>query len=163
MKKIDFKNDKTTPITADVLNELQNNVENDLGLLSNLQTSSKSNLVNAINSLIIEESKNSNGHYIKFANGILICMSEIEKTINVNAALGNGFYYGVTISNKMPCEFTEIFYDDINVVNEHEIWATQYYSSTSDTWSSRIDFYSFAKKENIPVKVRYFAVGKWNN
>lgn len=71
MKRIDFKNDKTTPLAADVLNELQDNVENDLGLLINLETFNKSNLVNAINEInnVIESGTN----YIKFKDGTLIC------------------------------------------------------------------------------------------
>ena len=51
MQKINFIDlpNTTTPIDADNLNQVQTNVENDLGLLTNLNTTSKTNLVNAIN------------------------------------------------------------------------------------------------------------------
>lgn len=161
MALIEFKNDKTTPLSPDNLNHNFNELNEKMGDLSALKTDDKSNLVSAINSLVIEEADNEYGHYIKFQNGILICVSEFEKAIDINASLGNGFYNGITFSNNMPCEFAEIFYDDLNVINEYEIWATQYYSSSSKTWSSRIDFFSFVKRENISVKIRYFAIGKW--
>ena len=51
MQKIPFQDlpNTTTPVDADNLNQLQTNVETDLGLLSNLNTTSKTNLVSAIN------------------------------------------------------------------------------------------------------------------
>lgn len=51
MEKINFENypSTQTPINGTNLNLLQNNVEDDIGLLSNLNTTDKSNLVNAIN------------------------------------------------------------------------------------------------------------------
>ena len=51
MQKIEFKNlpDTSTPLSAENLNLLQDNVENDLGLLTNLTTTDKTNLVSAIN------------------------------------------------------------------------------------------------------------------
>lgn len=54
MEKINFENYPSTnsPINGTNLNLLQDNVENDLGLLSNLNTNDKSNLVNAINETI---------------------------------------------------------------------------------------------------------------
>ena len=51
MEKINFENKPniTTPINATNLNSLQDNVENDIGLLNSLNTTDKSNLVGAIN------------------------------------------------------------------------------------------------------------------
>lgn len=51
MEKINFENYPSTnsPINATNLNLLQDNVENDIGLLNNLNTTDKSNSVNAIN------------------------------------------------------------------------------------------------------------------
>ena len=73
MEKINFENkpNTTTPINATNLNLLQDNAENDIGLLSNLETSDKSNLVNAINEAnnVIESGTN----YLKFKDGALIC------------------------------------------------------------------------------------------
>lgn len=51
MEKINFENYPSTnsPINGTNLNLLQDNVENDIGLLNNLNTTDKSNSVNAIN------------------------------------------------------------------------------------------------------------------
>ena len=51
MNKIEFKDlpDTSTPLNAETFNLLQDNVEDDLGLLSDLNTSNKTNLVSSIN------------------------------------------------------------------------------------------------------------------
>lgn len=51
MEKINFENYPSTnsPINATNLNLLQDNVEDDIGILNNLNTTDKSNSVNAIN------------------------------------------------------------------------------------------------------------------
>lgn len=49
MEKITFVNNSAPALNATNLNQLQTNVENDIGLLSNLTTTAKTNLVAAIN------------------------------------------------------------------------------------------------------------------
>lgn len=56
MEKIDFENYPSTnsPINATNLNLLQDNVEDDIGILNSLNTTDKSNLVNAINEVKLD-------------------------------------------------------------------------------------------------------------
>jgi len=49
MEKINFVNDTTPALNATNLNKLQQNVEDDIGDLTQLETSAKNNLVEAIN------------------------------------------------------------------------------------------------------------------
>lgn len=49
MEKINFVNDTTPALNATNLNKLQQNVEDDIGDLTELETSAKNNLVEAIN------------------------------------------------------------------------------------------------------------------
>ena len=49
MEKITFANDSEPYLSAENLNQMQDNIENDIGILSNLSTSEKSSLVGAIN------------------------------------------------------------------------------------------------------------------
>ena len=53
MKKINFENYPSTnsPINGTNLNLLQDNIEDDIGLLNDLNTTDKSNLVNAVNEI----------------------------------------------------------------------------------------------------------------
>lgn len=59
MQKINFQNypNTSTPINSTNLNQLQTNIENEIGDLSNLDTDVKTNVVNAINSLYFKENE----------------------------------------------------------------------------------------------------------
>ena len=67
-------------VNASDLNEIKNVVnENDdnMGLLSNLTTPNKNNLVGAINS-VVESGSNTNGDYIKYSDGTMICTKKVS-------------------------------------------------------------------------------------
>ena len=84
----------TTPLSADNLKKMENNTEDfvneQVGDLNSLNTTDKSSLVNAINSMfpenvIVETGSNSNGIWRKYANGDMECWftQTVEKAINV--------------------------------------------------------------------------------
>lgn len=72
MEKINFKDlpDTTTPVTASNLNLLQDNVENDIGDLSDLETEAKNNLVEAINEANQHGSSGSGGETLPVGSEI---------------------------------------------------------------------------------------------
>ena len=80
------------PINKDNLNHMDNGISNNdsaIGNLANLNTSVKDNLVNAINSTIVESGTNENGTYIKYDNGIMFCFKTITITgVNINSSWG---------------------------------------------------------------------------
>ena len=80
------------PINKDNLNHMDNGISNNdiaIGNLANLNTSVKDNLVNAINSTVVESGTNENGTYIKYDNGIMICFKTITITgVNINGSWG---------------------------------------------------------------------------
>ena len=89
------------PINKDNLNHMDNGIANNdsaIGNLANLNTSAKDNLVNAINSTIIESGTNNNGTYIKYDNGIMICTKTVEGTVDLKEQYYTYFYH--TADNK---------------------------------------------------------------
>ena len=67
-------------VNASDLNEIKNVVntnDDNMGLLSNLKTPSKDNLVGAINS-VVESGSNTNGDYIKYSDGTMICTKKVS-------------------------------------------------------------------------------------
>lgn len=83
------------------------------GLLANLLTTDKTNLVNAVNEVrelaINEYGINSNGHYIKFSNGVALCWQ--RKNINVVATQTSGsLYQGTVALGDTPITFTNANY-----------------------------------------------------
>lgn len=90
MAKITYENKVALNVNSDIadinkvnasdLNEIKNVVnENDdnMGLLSNLTTPNKNNLVGAINS-VVESGSNTNGEYIKYSDGTMICTKKVR-------------------------------------------------------------------------------------
>lgn len=110
MAKITYENKVALNVNSDIadvnkcnatdLNEIKNVVnENDdnttknsnaIGKLSSLNTTNKSNLVSAINS-VVESGSNTNGNYVKYADGTMICTKKIVTQQQINVAFG-GLY-----------------------------------------------------------------------
>lgn len=84
------------PINKDNLNHMDNGISNNdsaIGNLANLSTPVKDNLVNAINSTVVESGTNSNGTYIKYDNGIMICTKTVEGSVDLTEQYYTYFYH----------------------------------------------------------------------
>lgn len=110
MAKITYENKVALNVNSDIadinkvnasdLNEIKNVVnENDdiVGDLSNLNTTNKSNLVSAINS-VVESGTNSNGSWIKYADGTMICTKKIVTQQQINVAFGSLYETSNTVN-----------------------------------------------------------------
>ena len=89
------------PINKDNLNHMDNGISNNdsaIGNLANLSTPVKDNLVNAINSTVVESGTNNNGTYIKYDNGIMICTKTVEGSVDLKEQYYTYFYH--TADNK---------------------------------------------------------------
>lgn len=81
MEKINFVNNQAPYINADNLNAMQDNIENAFGE-------------------IIESGSNSNGNYIKYSDGTMICWHTIQgSTFNCTQSAGTGRYYYIDTNN----------------------------------------------------------------
>lgn len=111
----------TTPINTTNLNKIENGIAaNDtaIGNLSNLNTSSKDNLVTAINS-VVENGTNNNGSWIKFADGTMICRFTQIINLTVNTAWGS-LYGGKFSVHDYPQEFIDIPEASITLVANND-------------------------------------------
>ena len=131
MAKITFKDKVALNVNSDIadvnkcnatdLNEIKNVVnENDdnttnnsnaIGNLSNLNTTNKSNLVNAINS-VVESGSNTNGDYIKYSDGTMICTKKITFT---NVVVDDA--WGAVYSSKNTINFGDYAQEFIEIPN----------------------------------------------
>lgn len=90
MEKINFENlpSTNTPINADNLNLLQNNIENAITETQTNLENTTTNLENAING-ILESGSNDNGSYIKYADGTMIVYKTVYGTTDITTVWGN--------------------------------------------------------------------------
>lgn len=160
----------TTPINTTNLNKIENGIAaNDtaIGNLSNLNTSSKDNLVTAINS-VVESGSNNNGSWIKFADGTMIC--KFTQIINVAVTNAWGSLYGGKFSlHDYPQEFIDIPEASITLVANNDGnyggWIGNN-GGTDDIRPTKKNIGEFVMlrpttTSNGYYKVQVIAVGKW--
>ena len=160
----------TTPINTTNLNKIENGIAaNDtaIGNLSNLNTSSKDNLVTAINS-VVESGSNNNGSWIKFADGTMIC--KFTQIINVAVTNAWGSLYGGKFSvHDYPQEFIDIPEASITLVANNDGnyggWIGNN-GGTDDIRPTKKNIGEFVilrptTSSNGNYKVQVIAIGKW--
>ena len=116
----------TTPINTTNLNNIENGIKaNDakIGDLSGLTTPTTSSLVGAINS-VVESGSNSNGSWIKYADGTMIVNQSISySNLSCNSPWGTLYTTGgLTIPN-FPVSFIKLPTVTYSwIVNEYNCW-----------------------------------------
>lgn len=68
-----------------------NSIDTKIGDLAQLNTTNKSNLVGAINEIVVESGTNEIGEYIKYANGRLITMHKVTRKLARTSSWGSMF------------------------------------------------------------------------
>lgn len=166
-------NNTTPALNATNLNRLQQNVEDEINLkdnkvgdLSNLQTEDKTNVVNAINELltdvntIIESGSNSNGSWIKYSDGTMICWKHFTTT---DQAIDN--QYGSLYQKTRNVSFPQTF------VSAPVGICSQFQWGTGATWGSVMStnvssmvlraFDAFSRAAGTNCEIGWMAIGRW--
>lgn len=119
---------------------------------------------NLKSNMIVEQGSNSDGNYIKYADGTLICYNTVSKIISINNPYWNIGYrsdYGVSINN-YPVPFLNIPTASLTV-SGFEGW-TMVTSNSTTTVPPKFmlltaNFTTPLTSQN--VKISYIAIGKW--
>ena len=143
MQKINFQDlpNTTTPVDADNLNDLQDNVENaidentnNIGDITTLETTDKTNLVNAINELIAKELYNDSTGTTGSINNLADDVSNykyLEIFYNYNGTrqstkiIGNkaSLIVHTTSNNQTYISFKEVTFSGTSMtVNSYQQW-----------------------------------------
>ena len=109
-------------------------------------------------SQIIESGSNSNGNYVKYADGTMICYGRIYDDITINNVYTPGVYY-MTKRLTFPKTFIDIPTITITPLNLNNLLSSNIYSISS----SAVDLfvYSFKSLTGIATRINYIAIGKW--
>lgn len=141
MEKINFINNQAPALNATNLNQLQTNIEN------------------AINS-VVESGSNSNGNWIKYSDGTMICWRQETVTDQaINTAYGSLFQgarnytYPIPFSSQPSVTCTSFQY------GTGASWGTVVNVSTTTVVLRGFDAFSRATGENCTIG--YIAIGKW--
>ena len=112
--KTNWVNGKLPAINAGNLNKIEQGIyeahekantnETNIGNLNDLQTTDKTNLVGAINS-VVESGSNENGNWIKYADGTMICTKKIQLTTAMTSSWGALYESGELSLGQFPMPF----------------------------------------------------------
>lgn len=103
------------------MNKIKIDLDNNLIFRSENIEYKNDNLKNYLDGQIIESGSNSNGNYIKYANGILICTKNLTGTTGKFDLWANSTYYMDIQNGDWPLSFAKL--DNIQVTNAHnQMW-----------------------------------------
>lgn len=144
-----------------------NQAEADIGDLSNLDTTANSDLVSAINEVnskaIIERGQNTNGTYIKFYDGTMICFKTITISVEVRTASGS-LYVGSSSLGAMPASFSGVPNIQVSINNTNSAgWIEQIRDSTASNFGNvRLMRSTQTDVGGYPYTFKCLAIGNWN-
>ena len=153
-----------TPINASNLNANFEELDGNIGDLGSLETAEKTDLVNAINEIfdntVVEKGNNSNGNWIKFGSGIMMCWKNLTEVIDITNAYGNSNMYSGTISlGNLPQVFVETPFMDFN--NNGTPFAIPIYNSSPTTSWGNVRVLYPTQLSDYAVNIRAIAIGYW--
>lgn len=158
MEKINFTNGTTPALNATNLNKLQDNVENAIAEQINTQNTTSDSETYSCNYIngIVESGNNTNGYYVKFIDGTLICYGTKG---NVTTPANDGKSTLITL----PTSFINTNYNvSFTVVNGGAYWANVSTSVNSkNTNNFRMYTWNEAGSDNSNQSFSYIAIGKW--
>lgn len=176
MAKITFEDKVALNVNSDIadvnkcnatdLNEIKNvvNANDDIvGDLAQLNTTEKSNLVGAINS-VVESGSNENGNWIKYADGTMIITQKYTDTKNTTVAMGTLKRVGIKAPPNFPIQFISV----PNVfITLHHCWlgwlmgCEETPTTSNATGGILIPVASAETRTLENVEVNILAIGKW--
>lgn len=158
MEKINFVNNSAPALNATNLNKLQDNIEDSM---KSEQTTSDTDTYscNYINS-IIETGTNSDGSWIKYKDGTMICYITKEyNNINVINEWGSVYESDRIQLGNFPQQFINTPTVTANCVGGSTVFLESLSptnTSIGETWFMRP-----VSQSNISPKISFIAIGKW--
>ena len=137
-----------------------NNINTKIGDLTQLNTTNKSNLVGAINS-IIESGSNANGDYIKYSDGTMICTKKVSFVgLQFTIAWGNVYETPPVELGDYAQEFVDIPLMFITAATSSAVAEGVGNTKTS---FGKIVFYRPIRTDYADYRYNFYlmAIGKW--
>lgn len=144
------------------MNKTKVNLDNNLILKSENVEYNNDTLKNTLDK-IIETGSNSNGSWIKYLNGIMICYGKTTKNVSItNFSNSQKYYYQDDINIKLPISFIDSdYYSNVIAVNNQN--GSQNVYAIRNKTQSKFDFclsslISFSSNNNT---FWWLAIGRW--
>lgn len=140
MEKINFKNGQAPALNATNLNQLQTNIEN------------------AINS-VVESGTNSNGNWIKYSDGTMICTKKISGRVDMSTSW-YGLYTGEVNLGSSPQTFISAPFVNYSIVGEYAFVSGTTKKPTT-TSLGNVMLVRPSSLTNMPYEIDIIAIDRW--
>ena len=119
---------KVNDSDMNMIKSVVNNNATNIGDLSNLITPTTSSIVGAINS-VVESGSDSNGSYVKYADGTMICYKTVTGTTNISTSWGSLYVSSSVSLGNYPVSFVSV--PTVTVTPQSQS-GTQFMMTTND-------------------------------
>ena len=144
--KQEWKNlpNQTTPVNATRMNHIEGGIYDNSVAISN----------------IIESGSNSNGSWIKYSDGTMICYQSFTCNVNYSTKYGSGYYAEITDEIKsFPVSFIETPKVSIGLATNYGIGCALRDTNT-EKCATNIFVYTFASRTDT-ITLNIIAIGRW--
>lgn len=107
---------------------------------------------------MMESGSNTNGRYIKYEDGTMICWGQIQRTINVTSGF-DGVYYGNITYVSFPATFNIAPTMTINTYIGTGLYCSCINSISVNGWAGYL--WSPGSHSNVNATIHYVAIGRW--
>ena len=108
---------------------------------------------------IVESGSNTNGNYIKFSDGTMICYGRVNK--NSGAWTAWGSIYDASISNVATFAKSFVSTPSVSIVNTNAYGCMVELCIANTSQITRVDLARGSTAGNISLVLSYIAIGKW--
>ena len=155
-------------VTDADMNEIKTSVNtlyDNVGDITTLDTPTTTNVVAAINSSsIVESGSNSNGAYIKYGDGTMICYKTVTGSTNINSSWGSGYYGGDSQSISLG-SFPQTFIAKPSISISCERDGQNYWAGSIENISTssagNMFLLRFSSGTSVNYTINIIAIGKW--
>lgn len=137
-----------------------NNINTKIGDLTQLNTTNKSNLVGAINS-VVKSGSNANGDYIKYSDGTMICTKKVSFVgLQFTTAWGNVYETPPVELGDYAQEFVDI---PLMFITAATSTAVAEGVGNTKTGFGKVTFYRPIRTDYADYRYNFYlmAIGKW--
>lgn len=111
-----------------------------------------------VNENAVEIGSNSNGSWIKYENGTMICTNRVSQTKNIDGQFESSYFTSIDRVN-FPQEFISEPY--VTAALEQNGALLSFNFTSIDTTSFGGYIWKQQAKNNVNVKIHYIAIGRW--
>lgn len=153
LTKIKFNNGSQPALNDTNLNQMQTNIQT---AISSLETN-----IDVEIGKIIESGSNSNGNYIKFSDGTMICTKSVIVSTKIENPWGNLFESSQLDLGNFPVSFIETPVLSVNKTIGRGSWLELVEGTTNSAIGNTYLVSAVSTTSTTNITINIIAIGKW--